>query len=45
MLKKKINFFRNKNKNYLFPSFSPIIGSGPNGAIVHYNVNKNTNRK
>ena len=44
-IKKKINFFRNKNKNYLFPSFSPIIGSGPNGAIVHYNVNKNTNRK
>ena len=35
-VKKKINFFRNKNKNYLFPSFSPIIGSGPNGAIVHY---------
>ena len=44
-VKKKINFFRNKNKNYLFPSFSPIIGSGPNGAIVHYNVNKNTNRR
>ena len=44
-IKNKINFFRRKNKNYLFPSFSPIIGSGPNGAIIHYDVNKITNRK
>ena len=24
------------NKNYKFPSFSTISGSGPNSAIIHY---------
>ncbi len=41
---KKLNFFRKKNKNYLFPSFNTISASGPNGAIIHYRANKNTNR-
>ena len=41
---KKLNFFRRKNKNYLFPSFNTISASGPNGAIIHYRVNKNSNR-
>ena len=41
---KKLNFFRKKNKNYLFPSFDTISASGPNGAIIHYRVNKNSNR-
>ena len=41
---KKLNFFRKKNKNYLFPSFETISASGPNGAIVHYRVNKSSNR-
>ena len=41
---KKLNFFRMKNKNYLYPSFNTIAGSGPNGAIIHYRANKNSNR-
>ena len=41
---KKLNFFRKKNKNYLFPSFETISASGPNGAIIHYRVNKSSNR-
>jgi Xaa-Pro aminopeptidase len=32
----KLEKFRKKNKNYLFPSFNTIAGSGKNGAIVHY---------
>ncbi len=41
---KKLNFFRKKNKNYLFPSFNTISASGPNGAIIHYKANKSSNR-
>ena len=41
---KKINFFRNKSKNYLFSSFNTIAASGPNGAIIHYKANKKSNR-
>ena len=32
------------NKNYLFPSFNTIAGTGSNGAIVHYRATKNSNR-
>ncbi len=42
---KKLESFRRKNKNFLFPSFNTIAGSGPNGAIVHYRANKKSNRK
>ena len=42
--KNKLEQFRKKNKNYQFPSFNTISSSGPNGAIVHYKVNKKTNR-
>ena len=41
---KKLNFFRKKNKNYLFPSFNTIAASGPNGAIIHYRANSSSNR-
>ena len=41
---KKLNFFRKKNINYLFPSFNTISASGPNGAIIHYRANKSSNR-
>ena len=41
---KKLNFFRKKNKNYLFPSFNTIAASGPNGAIIHYRANEKSNR-
>ncbi len=36
----KLERFRKLNKNYLFPSFETIAGSGKNGAIVHYRANK-----
>ena len=37
---KKLEFFRKKNKNFLYPSFDTIAGSGKNGAIVHYRAKK-----
>tara|TARA_A100001011_G_scaffold371257_1_gene428379 strand:- start:30 stop:1712 length:1683 start_codon:yes stop_codon:yes gene_type:complete len=36
----KLEKFRKKNKNYLYPSFDTIAGSGKNGAIVHYRAKK-----
>jgi Xaa-Pro aminopeptidase len=42
--KNKLQKFRKLNKNYLFPSFDTIAGTGPNGAIVHYRVSKKSNR-
>ena len=39
----KLSNFRNKNKDYLFPSFPTISGTGPNGAIIHYRASKRTN--
>ena len=41
----KLEYFRKKNKNYLFPSFDTIAGTGANGAIVHYRANKNKTKK
>jgi len=42
---KKLEFFRKKNKNYLFPSFNTIAGSGKNAAIVHYRASKSAAKK
>ncbi|MDB3983185.1 aminopeptidase P family protein [Candidatus Pelagibacter sp.] len=36
----KLEQFRKMNKNYLYPSFDTIAGSGENGAIVHYRAKK-----
>ncbi len=44
-VEKKLENFRKKNNNFLYPSFNTIAGSGPNGAIIHYRANKNSNRK
>ena len=44
-IEKKLENFRKQNKNYLYPSFDTIAGSGPNGAIIHYRSNKQSNRK
>ncbi len=42
---KKLEKFRKLNKEYIFPSFNTIAGSGPNGAIIHYRATKSSNRK
>jgi Xaa-Pro aminopeptidase len=36
----KLEKFRKMNKNFLYPSFETIAGSGKNGAIVHYRASK-----
>ena len=35
---------RKMNKNFLYPSFDTIAGSGKNGAIVHYRATENNCR-
>ena len=42
--KNKLARYRKLNKNYLFPSFDTIAGTGSNGAIVHYRVSKKSNK-
>ena len=37
----KLEKFRKQNKNYLYPSFDTIAGTGKNGAIVHYRAKPN----
>ncbi len=44
-IEKKLESYRKKSKNYLYPSFDTIAGSGPNGAVIHYRSDKFTNRK
>ena len=41
----KLESFRKLNKNYLYPSFDTIAGSGKNGAIVHYRAKKENCKK
>ena len=41
----KLEYFRKKNKNYLYPSFNKIAGTEENGAIVHYRATKNNTKK
>ena len=41
---KKLLKFRKKNKNFQTLSFPTISGSGPNGAIIHYKANNESNR-
>ncbi len=41
---KKLFRFRKKNNKFKFSSFPTISSTGPNGAIIHYNANKKTNR-
>tara|TARA_Y100000590_G_scaffold462584_1_gene627106 strand:+ start:465 stop:2165 length:1701 start_codon:yes stop_codon:yes gene_type:complete len=44
-LEKKLESYRKKNKDYIYPSFNTIAGSGSNSAIIHYRSSKKTNRK
>jgi len=41
----KLEKFRKLNKDYLFPSFNTIAGSGSNGAIVHYRATNKTTKQ
>ena len=40
----KLLKLRKKNQKFKFSSFPTISGTGPNGAIIHYNASKKTNR-
>ena len=40
----KLLKYRKKNKYFKTLSFPTISGSGPNGAIIHYNADKKSNR-
>ena len=42
---RKLQFFRKKNRNYLYPSFNTIAGTGANGAIIHYRATKKNTRQ
>ncbi len=42
--KNKLEKFRRLNKNYLYPSFDTIAGSGENGAIIHYHPTRSNNK-
>jgi len=41
----KLEKFRKLSKDYLFPSFNTIAGSGSNGAIVHYRATTKTTKQ
>ncbi len=41
----KLENFRKKDKNYLYPSFNTIAGAGKNSAIIHYKADKNNSKK
>ena len=41
----KLEKFRKLSRDYLFPSFNTIAGSGSNGAIVHYRAMPKTCKK
>ena len=40
----KLERFRKLSKNYLFPSFNTIAGTGSNAAIVHYRASKKSTK-
>jgi Xaa-Pro aminopeptidase len=40
----KLEKFRKRSNNYLYPSFETIAGAGGNGAIVHYRAKKESCR-
>ena len=44
-IEQKLEKIRKKSKNYLYPSFDTIAGSGPNGSVIHYKSNNSTNRR
>ena len=43
-LAKKLLEFRKEHKEFLYPSFNTISAFAENGAIIHYNANKKSNK-
>uniref|UniRef100_A0ABM0MBB0 Xaa-Pro aminopeptidase 1-like n=1 Tax=Saccoglossus kowalevskii TaxID=10224 RepID=A0ABM0MBB0_SACKO len=41
----KVEEFRRKQEDFVSPSFDPISGFGPNGAVIHYSSTDETNVK
>jgi len=41
----KLESFRKKSPNYLYPSFNTIAGTGANAAIVHYKATKKNTKR
>ena len=41
----KLEEFRKEQPGYIGPSFEPIMGYGPHGAIVHYSATEESNAK
>ena len=41
----KLEKYKKRHKNYLYPSFNTISGFGSNGAIVHYKSSQKTNKQ
>ncbi|ANQ09978.1 Peptidase [Plasmodium coatneyi] len=44
-LKNKVDYFRSTKPNFISPSFATISASGPNAAVIHYEVTESTNAK
>ena len=42
---KKLYDYRKKNRSFKFSSFPTISGTGSNGAIIHYQATKKTNKR
>ena len=42
---KKLEDFKKRQKEYLYPSFNTISAFGANGAIVHYRANNKSNKQ
>lgn len=45
LVAKKILEFRQKNKDFFYPSFATIAGFASNGAVIHYHATPETNKK
>ena len=44
LVAEKILEFRQKNKDFFYPSFATIAGFASNGAVIHYHATPKTNR-
>lgn len=45
LIAEKILEFRQKNKDFFYPSFATIAGFASNGAVIHYHATPKTNKK